>query len=74
MVASPSSVDRRPISLRARSPTSEPSRRIDRYAASSRRTSVVIEEPAEPLTTANPMAALARRTVDEFAAQPLVIP
>jgi len=37
-------------------PIGEPSRRIDRRA-SPRRASVVIEEPAEPLTTMNPMAA-----------------
>ena len=53
---------------------SEPSRRIHHRAASCR-AYVVIEKPAEALTTANPTAAMnRRRAVNEFVAEPLVIP
>ena len=42
---------------------------------SSSRASLIIKEPAEPLTTPNPLAANRRRpAVDEFVAEPLVIP
>src|SRR2546426_8487173 len=51
---------------------SEPSRRIH-PRASSRRARVIIEDPAEPLATANPMAALDRRRAgDEFVVESLV--
>jgi len=45
------------------------------HHASSRRASVIIEEPAEPLMSVNPMAAIdRRRAIDEFVAEALVIP
>ena len=53
---------------------SGPSRRIHHRAASCR-ACVVIEKPAEALTTANPTAPSdGRRAVNEFVAEPLVIP
>ena len=45
------------------------------HHVSSGRARVIIEEPAEPLTTANPTGAVNRRhAVDECVAEPLVIP
>jgi hypothetical protein len=55
-------------------PISEPSRRTDRRL-SSRCATVVIEEPAPLLATANPIDTTDRWcAVDELIAQPLVIP
>jgi hypothetical protein len=55
-------------------PISEPSRRMDRRV-SSRRATVIIEEPAQPLATANPIDTIDRWcAVDELIAQSLVIP
>ena len=50
-------------------------RAVESTIASSCRACVVIEKPAEALTTANPTGALdGRRAVNEFVAEALVIP
>jgi nucleotide-binding universal stress UspA family protein len=55
-------------------PISQPSRRID-LRVSSRGATVIIEEPAESLSTANAIGAVDQRcTAKEFVAEPLVIP